>query len=124
MSQQELVRFPARLQPSIHEDLAKYAEQNGASINTSINQLLGFALKYGLQGEGNALDGVLKDFKSNLIKANYILEQYVQDEALKDFEDLNSNLYLEYIARKFENLDSKDRKLLSDIAYSLALKKD
>lgn len=124
MSQQELVRFPARLHPSIHEDLTKYAEQNGASINTSINQLLSFAIKYGLKGEGNALDGVLIDFKSNLIKANYILEQYIQDEVLKDFEDLNSDLYLEYIAKKFENLDSKDRKLLSDLAYSLASKNE
>ncbi len=122
MTQQDLVRFPARLDPALHGDLAKYAEQNNVSINTAINQLLRFSLKYGLQGEGNILDSVLSGFKSNLIKANYILEQFIQDEVTKDFENLNSSLYLDYISKKFETLDLQDRKLLSELAYSLAMK--
>ncbi|WP_288402288.1 hypothetical protein [uncultured Acinetobacter sp.] len=46
MSQQELVRFPARLQPELHKNLVAYSEKNGISINTAINNLLEFSLGY------------------------------------------------------------------------------
>lgn len=46
MSQQELVRFPARLQPELHKNLVAYSEQNGISVNTAINNLLNLALGY------------------------------------------------------------------------------
>lgn len=122
MKPNDVVRLQTRLPAETHQNLSKYAEQQGLSLNSAMVQLLDFALELGLQGEGNMLDSTLPDFKTNLIKARYIIEQYIQQEVLADFEDLNSGLYLEFIGKKFENLDARERKLLADLATALANK--
>lgn len=123
MSSKELIRLQARLPQTTHENLTKYAEQQGLSLNSAMVQLLDFSLELGLQGEGNLLDNMLTDFKNNLIKAKYILGEYIQQEIVDEFENLNSELYLEFIGKKFENLDVQDRKLLADLTTALANKK-
>lgn len=123
MSSKELIRLQARLPQATHENLTKYAEQQGISMNSAMVQLLDFSLELGLQGEGNLLDSTLTDFKTNLIKAKYIIDEYIQQEVLADFESQNSDLYLEFIGKKFQNLDIQERKILADLATALANKK-
>ncbi|MFW1939552.1 hypothetical protein [Acinetobacter junii] len=123
MSSKELIRLQARLPQATHENLTIYAEQQGISMNSAMVQLLDFALELGLQGEGNLLDSTLTNFKTNLIKAKYIIEEYIQQEVLADFENQNSDLYLEFIGKKFENLDIQERKILADLTTALANKK-
>ncbi|CAI3135718.1 hypothetical protein LB193_003658 [Acinetobacter baumannii] len=124
MSQSDLVRFPARLDPKIHNDLLTYVKQQGGSINTAINNLLQFALKYGLQGEGNLLDGYLPNSKSNLSKAEYIIDQFIQNEISSEFDDLtNGQKYQDYLTTKIEELEPYEKKLLAELASSLANKK-
>ncbi|EMH9841896.1 hypothetical protein RGM12_003608 [Acinetobacter baumannii] len=124
MSQSDLVRFPARLDPKIHNDLLTYVKQQGGSINTAINNLLQFALKYGLQGEGNLLDGYLPNSKSNLSKAEYIIDQFIQNEISSEFDDLtNGQKYQDYLTTKIEELELYEKKLLAELASSLANKK-
>lgn len=123
MSSKELIRLQARLPQATHENLTKYAEQQGISMNSAMVQLLDFSLELGLQGEGNLLDSTLTDFKTNLIKAKYIIGEYIQKEILADFENQNSDLYLEFIGKKFENLDIQERKILADLTTALANKK-
>ncbi|EOG8501992.1 hypothetical protein ACLI5L_003843, partial [Acinetobacter baumannii] len=121
MSQSDLVRFPARLDPKIHNDLLTYVKQQGGSINTAINNLLQFALKYGLQGEGNLLDGYLPNSKSNLSKAEYIIDQFIQNEISSEFDDLtNGQKYQDYLTTKIEELEPYEKKLLAELASSLA----
>ncbi len=124
MSSKELIRLQARLPQTTHENLTKYAEQQGLSLNSAMVQLLDFSLELGLQGEGNLLDSALTDFKNNLIKAKYIVGEYIQQEIVDEFENINSELYLEFIGKKFENLDVQDRKLLADLTTALANKKN
>lgn len=118
----DVVRLQTRLPAETHQNLSKYAEQQGLSLNSAMVQLLDFALELGLQGEGNMLDSTLPDFKTNLIKAKYIIEEYIQQEIFADFENQNSELYLKFIGKKFENLDVQERKLLADLATALANK--
>lgn len=123
MSQQDLVRFPARLQPEIHENLVAYAQQQGYSINAAMNVLLKFALSYGLKGRNEHLDKSLPDQNDNLQKASYFVDKGILDDIVKEFGESNSEAYLEYIQNQFKSLNAVDRKLLSDVAYSLAQKK-
>lgn len=123
MSSKELIRLQARLPQATHENLTKYAEQQGISMNSAMVQLLDFSLEIGLQGEGNLLDSALTDFKTNLIKAKYIIGEYIQQEIVADFENKNSELYLDFIGKKFDNLDVQERKLLADLVSVLANKK-
>lgn len=123
MSSKELIRLQARLPQATHENLTKYAEQQGISMNSAMVQLLDFSLELGLQGEGNLLDSTLRDFKTNLIKAKYIIGEYIQQEIVADFENKNSELYLDFIGKKFDNLDVQERKLLADLVSVLANKK-
>lgn len=123
MSQQELVRFPARLQPEVHRDLVAYSEKYGISINSTINALLSFVLGYVVEGRGNELDSLLPEYGSNLMKMQIIIEEYIQKEVLKEFEDLDQDQYLEHLAKNIQNVNPQDRKLLSELAYSLANKK-
>ena len=123
MSSKELIRLQARLPQATHENLTKYAEQQGISMNSAMVQLLDFSLELGLQGEGNLLDSTLADFKTNLIKAKYIIGEYIQQEIVADFENKNSELYLDFIGKKFDNLDVQERKLLADLVSVLANKK-
>ncbi|EXD17326.1 hypothetical protein ACKEPL_01035 [Acinetobacter baumannii] len=124
MSQSDLIRFPARLDPKIHSDLLAYVKQQGGSINTAINNLLQFALKYALQGEGNLLDCYLPDSKTNLSKAEFIIEQFIHNEISSEFDDPTKGLkYQEYISTKIEELEPHDKKLLAELAGSLARKK-
>lgn len=123
MSSKELIRLQARLPQATHENLIKYAEQQGISMNSAMVQLLDFSLELGLQGEGNLLDSTLRDFKTNLIKAKYIIGEYIQQEIVADFENQNSELYLDFIGKKFGNLDVQERKLLADLVSALANKK-
>ena len=92
-------------------------------MNSAMVQLLDFSLELGLQGEGNLLDSTLTDFKTNLIKAKYIIGEYIQQEIVADFENKNSELYLDFIGKKFDNLDVQERKLLADLVSVLANKK-
>lgn len=124
MSSKELIRLQARLPQGTHENLTKYAEQQGISMNSAMVQLLDFSLELGLQGEGNLLDSTLTDFKTNLIKAKYIIGEYIQQEIIADFENQNSELYLDFIGKKFGNLDVQERKLLADLVSALANKKN
>lgn len=124
MSSKELIRLQARLPQSTHENLTKYAEQQGISMNSAMVQLLDFSLELGLQSEGNLLDSTLTDFKTNLIKAKYIIGEYIQQEIVADFENKNSELYLDFIGKKFDNLDVQERKLLADLVSVLANKKN
>lgn len=123
MSSKELIRLQARLPQSTHENLTKYAEQQGISMNSAMVQLLDFSLELGLQGEGNPLDSTLLGFKTNLLKAKYMINEYIQQEIVADFENLNSEVYLDFISRRFDNLDVQERKLLADLASALANKK-
>lgn len=123
MSSKELIRLQARLPQATHENLTKYAEQQGISMNSAMVRLLDFSLEIGLQGEGNLLDSALTDFKTNLIKAKYIIGEYIQQEIVADFENKNSELYLDFIGKKFDNLDVQERKLLADLVSVLANKK-
>lgn len=124
MSQSDLIRFPARLDPKIHGDLLAYVKQQGGSINTAINNLLQFALRYGLQGEGSLLDSYLPDLKTNLSKAEFIIEQFIHSEISSEFDDLtNGQRYQDYISTKIEELEPHDKKLLAELAGSLARKK-
>ncbi len=124
MSQSDLIRFPARLDPQIHSDLLTYVKQQGGSINTAINNLLQFALRYGLQGEGSLLDSYLPDLKTNLGKAEFIIEQFIHSEISSEFDDLtNGQRYQDYISTKIEELEPHDKKLLAELAGSLARKK-
>ncbi len=123
MSSKELIRLQARLPQATHENLTKYAEQQGISMNSAMVQLLDFSLELGLQGEGNLLDSTLTDFKTNLIKAKYIIGEYIQQEIVADFENQNSELYLDFIGKKFDNLDVQERKLLADLVSALTNKK-
>lgn len=123
MSSKELIRLQARLPQSTHENLTKYAEQQGISMNSAMIQLLDFSLELGLQGEGNPLDSTLLGFKTNLLKAKYMIDEYIQQEIVADFENLNSEVYLDFISRRFDNLDVQERKLLADLASALANKK-
>ncbi|MCE1272209.1 MAG: hypothetical protein LWW88_11750 [Acinetobacter sp.] len=122
MSQQELVRFPARLQPNIHENLVAYAQQEGCSINTAVNLLLRFALDFGLKGKNEDLDEYLPDQKDNLNKINNIIDKFLLEVTVDEFARNNSQLYLKFIETQFENLKDEDRKVLSDVAYALANK--
>ena len=123
MSSKELIRLQARLPQATHENLTKYAEQQGISMNSAMVQLLDFSLELGLRGEGNLLDSTLTDFKTNLIKAKYIIGEYIQQELVADFGNQNSELYLDFIGKKFDNLDVQERKLLADLVSALANKK-
>ena len=124
MSSKELIRLQARLPQATHENLTKYAEQQGISMNSAMVQLLDFSLELALQGEGNLLDSTLTDSKTNLIKAKYIIGEYIQQEIVADFENQNSELYLDFIGKKFGNLDVQERKLLADLVSALANKKN
>jgi len=123
MSSKELIRLQARLPQATHENLTKYAEQQGTSMNSAMVQLLDFSLELGLQGEGNLLDSTLTDFKNNLIKVKYIIGEYIKQELMSDFENQNSELYLDFIGKKFDNIDVQERKLLADLVSALANKK-
>lgn len=124
MTQDDLVRFPARLKPEVHSALVEYTKQNGGSINTAINNLLGFVLKYSLKDNGGPLDSLLPEYGSNLVKMEHIIQEFIREDTLKDFENANSQLYLDFISRKFDNMSVQDRKLLSEVAYSLAQKNE
>ncbi|MEM9992844.1 MAG: hypothetical protein AAGE79_01720 [Acinetobacter pittii] len=120
MSQKDLVRFPARLQPDIHEDLVVYAQQQDTSINTAINSLLKFALKYGLKGKNQYLDKCIPEQKDNLQKVSYFVDKGILDITVEEINKNNSQIYLKLIETQFETLKDEDRKLLSDVAYALA----
>lgn len=119
MVQQELVRFPARLQPEIHKDLVKYIEQEGGSINTAINNLLSFALKYALSGENKLLDETLTDFKTNLLKIKFIVDEFLIDDAIDSFAKENNQYYLDYVSERFVELDHSKQKLVTELLHAL-----
>ncbi|EOQ73468.1 hypothetical protein ABUS21_04825 [Acinetobacter baumannii] len=123
MSQSELIRFPARLLPKIHEDLVAYSEQQGESINTCINELLKFGLHYALKGNKESLDQFMPDQESNLIKIIHIIDKYLLETSVNEYASKNSEVYLEFIENQFKHLKDIDRKILSDVAYALAHKK-
>ncbi len=123
MSQSELIRFPARLLPKVHEDLVAYSEQQGESINTCINELLKFGLYYALKGNKESLDEFMPDQESNLLKIIQIIDKYLLEVAVDEYAANNSEVYLEFIGNQFKNLKDTERKILSDVAYALANKK-
>lgn len=122
MSQQDLVRFPARLQPDTHEDLVAYAQQQGSSINTAINSLLKFALYYGLKGKHQYLDECIPEQNDNLQKVGYFVDKGILDMTVKNIEENNSQIFLKFIESQFNALKSEDKKLLSEVARALAKK--
>ncbi|HGH3131560.1 TPA: hypothetical protein ACJKZV_002966, partial [Acinetobacter baumannii] len=64
------------------------------------------------------------DLKTNLGKAEFIIEQFIHSEISSEFDDLtNGQRYQDYISTKIEELEPHDKKLLAELAGSLARKK-
>ncbi|MEL4299809.1 hypothetical protein [Acinetobacter ursingii] len=116
----DIVRLQTRLPEATHSKLVEYAKEQNLSMNNAMIQLLDFALSYAKIGENKILDESLDGFKNNLLKVKYIVDGFLVDDVLEEYARSNDKQYLEYISERFTHLSFEDKKLLSNIAHSLA----
>lgn len=109
-----------------HFKIPRYAELLAIHFPESVHYLETMAIKAKpeKQDNGGPLDSLLPEYGSNLVKMEHIIQEFIREDTLKDFENANSQLYLDFISRKFDNMSVQDRKLLSEVAYSLAQKNE